>query len=136
MPIAMMSFSLSLFLFLPLPPSLPLYPFSSSFLSPFFFDTHSPQVALRIIVPKIQSPNEKVGLLALTVSTSMKLLYGLTMYAHTVHCTYADIVYLYTNIFNIQYTCTSDTKGIVNEAVYCPCMLTGSVHMPSPKNVK
>ena len=29
-----------------------------------------PQVALRIIVPKIQSQNEKVGLLALTVSIS------------------------------------------------------------------
>ena len=34
----------------------------------FLFDTHSPQVALRIIIPKIQSTNEKVGLLALTVT--------------------------------------------------------------------
>ena len=35
--------------------------------------SYSPQVSLRIIVPKIQSPNEKVGLLALTVSTCTSL---------------------------------------------------------------
>lgn len=42
-------------------PSLPSLPSS-------LIHTRSPQVALRIIVPKIQSTNEKVGLLALTVS--------------------------------------------------------------------
>ena len=82
----------------------------------FIFDTHthSPQVALRIIVPKIQSTNEKVGLLALTVSDPIKLLYSLVLYMYV--CTHHSVIDMHTHVhvhytlilyqINVQCTCT------------------------------
>ena len=71
----------------------------------FLFDTHSPQVALRIIIPKIQSTNEKVGLLALTVSELH--VHVVTVQPHTV-------------CWHYWHTYTSDAPFIIIlKVLYC-----------------